>query len=163
MLSLHVELIASARRLLCADENGLPPARGDLRRAVSAAYYAIFHHASCNCSILIAGNSAKHLTRAKSQIYRSLNHRDILDACRMAKEPAMGFPQAIRAYAGVFLNMYKSRCNADYDPSEAGDFFGPQVLNQLGEIAEAIRRFDATDEDDRRAFAILIAVKRPRK
>ena len=97
------------------------------------------------------------------QVYRSLNHREMLEACKLAREQGLGFPKAIVDYAAFFLRMYKSRCDADYDPTEAGDFRVPQALNYIGEVEEVIRRFDGADEDDRRAFAILVAVKRARK
>ena len=81
----------------------------------------------------------------------------------MAKEQHMDFPKPVIDYAALFLKMYKSRCNADYDPSDEGHFKVPQALNYIGEAEEAIRRFETSDEDDRRAFAILIAVKRAKK
>ena len=80
----------------------------------------------------------------------------------MARRTELGFPKPVVDYAALFLSMYKSRCKADYDPSGEGDFKVRQALNKIGEVEVAIHRFDAVDQDDRRAFAVLIAVKKVR-
>jgi hypothetical protein len=156
----HAELLQTAHTIMCAADEK-EPSRTALRRAISTAYYALFHHLSANCADLLLGAEPAALTRAKMHVYRSIDHRDIVSACHAAK-PSTDFPQPICDYATLFLNMYKSRCNADYDPSELGDFRIPQVLHKLGEVAEAIRRFDTADLNDRRAFAVLVAVKKPK-
>lgn len=103
------------------------------------------------------------LTRAQSQVYRAIDHRDVMAACQMARNAKTGFPKSISDYASLIVNMYRSRCNADYDPSEAGNFSIPQVLHKIGEVEEAIRRFNSVNADDRLAFALLVVVKKARR
>ncbi len=147
--------------MLChADETS--PSETDLRRSVSTAYYALFHHISARCVELIGRSEDKSLSRAKNQIYRSIGHGDILGACKKSKDLDLDFPTPLLEYATLFTNMYKSRCAADYDPTQDGEFKLPQVQHKIGEVEEAIRGFDAAHEDDRRAFAILIVVKSPK-
>ena len=155
---MHVDLLETARQILCRGD-GANPSQTDLRRSVSTAYYALFHHISLCCSDLLGRSEVKSLTRAKNQIYRSINHRDVTAACNTAKKPGLDFPKPVSDYAALFLSMYRSRCDADYDPTSEGNFNLPQVQNKIGEVEQAIQSFDAADEDDRRAFAVLIVVK----
>lgn len=78
---------------------------------------------------------------------RSIDHNDILAACEMAN-------------ALKLLNANKSRTKADYDPTEQSDFLVPQVRNKISEAREAIRRFDRAPLKHRKAYAILVAIKR---
>ena len=84
------DLVQTARRLV---ESGAPqPTQADLRRAVSTAYYALFH--------CLAGTAADLLTGASRgkewhQVYRALEHGKARDACR--QQAAMRtFPKEIR-------------------------------------------------------------------
>lgn len=153
--------MATARRLVCHDVSGHEPTQCDLRRAVSTVYYALFHHASWACAdLLLAGGDT--LSRAKYQVYRSIDHRQLMDACKKAKLRETEFPGHIADYASLLLNAYKARCKADYDPSSNGDFRLPQVLHKIGEAETAIERFEASDIAHRRAFAVLVAIRHPK-
>ncbi len=122
----------------------------------------MFHHVSDICSNLLVGDGSSGLRRARLQVYRSLDHKQVLDACQKAKIPDTDFPKPIADYSALFLNAYKSRCKADYDPTSDGDFNLPQALHKIGEAEEAIRRFESAELGHRRAFAVLVAVKRPK-
>jgi hypothetical protein len=135
------------------------PSQSDLKRAVSAGYYAMFHYVSRSCADELAGGRSKPLTRAAAQIYRSLDHRDIAAACEKASNNAYGFPSEIRQLAWLFLRILKTRHKADYDPTST--FTLQQVGSRLTEIEDAFRKYAAVPQDDRRAFAILVAVKSP--
>jgi hypothetical protein len=154
----HVELLETARKLLCAVTDQ-PPTRTDLRRAVSTAYYALFHFVSFSCVNDMLGGGTKNLGRAKLQAYRSLEHRDVLTACEMAKIPKYDFPQQIKTFAAVFIDMQKRRAKADYSPEDADDFKLPHVEHLIGECEAAISLYQSVDLDDRKAFAVLVTMK----
>ncbi|MDW8444487.1 MAG: hypothetical protein RML45_09430 [Acetobacteraceae bacterium] len=65
-------LIATAKRLL--PEAPGRPRQSDLRRAVSTAYYALFHTLAKSNADLLALKSDGVLERAWTQVYRSLQH-----------------------------------------------------------------------------------------
>ena len=58
--SVHADLLSTARKLLCPID-GNEPSNTDLRRAVSTAYYAVFHHLSRACSELLVKSEDKLL------------------------------------------------------------------------------------------------------
>ena len=152
------ELLATAYKLLMAND-GLPPSRTDIRRAISTAYYALFHHVADVCAQSLVGDSVKPLSRAKMQTYRSLRHDDILSACQRANTMDFGFPAEIRKFAIHFQNMHKARSLADYDPGPLSDFSLRHAQEKLGECADVIQLLNQADPDDRLAFAVLVAVK----
>jgi hypothetical protein len=154
----HRDLLASAWGSL-RPASGQAPTQTDQKRAMSTGYYALFHYISQSCADELAGGGAKPLTRAAAQVYRSLDHRDIAAACDKARLSSSGFPKAIAELARVFDDMIKARQRADYDP--ASTFVLLQVEDKLREVETVIAGHAATDKDDRRAFAILVAVKSP--
>lgn len=82
------DLIATARRL--ARANAKKPRQAELRRAVSTAYYALFHALARNCADLFVGTGDARSKGAWSQVYRALEHGFAKNACVQAA--ALGFP-----------------------------------------------------------------------
>ena len=77
---MHAGLLETARKLLCVDP-GQHATETDIRRAISSAYYALFHYL-CDLAVqLIFNGSVKTLGRAKLQTYRALSHNGIGSAC----------------------------------------------------------------------------------
>jgi hypothetical protein len=157
----HADLLNTALELLCPNAEILPSAIAK-RRSISTTYYAMFHHISGTCTLLLAQGRCKALSRAQTQVYRSIDHRDVVAACHIARRPDLDFPKPISEYARVFLNMHTLRGRADYDPASSGDFNLIQAFNKIADVEDAIRGFDGVQEDDKRAFAVLIAIKKPR-
>jgi hypothetical protein len=154
----HLEMLMTARRLIETNV-GDQATRLDLRRAVSSAYYALFHFVAQSCTEIFLPKRSKALSRARLQAYRSIDHRDIKSACILTKDPRYGSPQSMRAFAEVFLTMNKHRERADYDPSAIGDFHPEQARYLIDACDTAIGSFNATDIDDRRAFAVQVCLK----
>ena len=155
---MHLELLGTARKLIAATSDA-GPSSTDLKRAVSTAYYALFHFVSQSSADDLTAGGSRTLSRAASQIYRSLDHRDIAGACEKARLVSTGFPKEISDFAQTFLKLRKSRHAADYDPTS--QFHFRQVEKKIDDAERAINAFAASDRDDRRAFAILVAVKAP--
>ena len=155
---MHSELLKTAQRWVSPND-GSTPSDGDLRRVVSTAYYALFHYISRSCADELTAGDVNQLSRAATQIYRSLDHRDIVVACEKARMPSFGFPKDLRRFADIFLGLQKSRHKADYDPLSV--FTRQQVEQKVRDAEAAIARHAAAARHDRRAFAILVAVKAP--
>jgi hypothetical protein len=155
---MHFELLATARRSIEPHE-GKHASRTDLRRAVGAAYYALFHFVAQACTDVFLPRGKKLLSRASKQAYRSIDHRDIKNACVLTKDVKYGSPQGIRGFADIFLSMNKQRERADYDPSPGADFHPKQVMHLIDACESVIAEFSAADVEDRRAFAVQVCLK----
>jgi hypothetical protein len=103
------------------------PARGRppqvlLRRAVSIAYYALFH-AVCAMAAdqLVGRNRGNRPQRAWVQVYRNLSHAKAKDRFNKLVEARTGralhgFPQQAADVAITFSTLQEERHRADYDP-----------------------------------------------
>jgi hypothetical protein len=155
---MYLELLATARRSI-ALRDGKHASRTDLRRAVGTAYYALFHFIAQACTDVFLPRGKKLLSRANMQAYRSIDHRDIRNACILTKDVKYGSPQGIRRFADIFLSMNKLRERADYDPSPISDFHPNQVSHLIDACESGIEKFASADIEDRRAFAVQVCLK----
>lgn len=156
-LSPH-DLIQAALDL--SQSNGKRPRQAHLLRAISTAYYALFHAlARCCANTLIGGPSAGRSKPAWRQVYRSLEHGHAKSACMHDKMG--GFPPEIQDFANMFRSMQEKRHKADYDPQEK--VYKSAVLLDIEQVKLAIQRFELSPLKDRRAFAAFVLFKQPRK
>ena len=86
-----------------------------LRRAVSTAYYAMFHALARNSADTLVGESAtQRATETWRRIYRALEHRT---AYRELRESALtDFSTEIKEFGSTFRSLQVWRHRADYDP-----------------------------------------------
>ena len=133
------------------------PRQAELRRAISAAYYALFHTLAGNCADQLVGGRASTETRqAWRQMYRALDHGQVKRRCteRRPKHVLRMFPQEIQDFADQFVRMQRERHLADYDPFE--QFSRSAVIQFIEETKAAIAAFWQADLSDRRAFAVFV-------
>jgi hypothetical protein len=157
----HADLLYSAVKLACSDSGGTPPTQADLRRALSTAYYAAFHFVIAQCAdLLTCDPGGQNLDRAWRQVYRSIKHSDVRNACNAAAGSAEGFPAEVQAFAVLYPNMRRLREQTDYDPKPERVFNSQHVMAKIGDVDFAIQQFSQVEEKHRRAFAILVAVKK---
>ena len=132
------------------------PRETDLRRAVSNAYYALFHALARTCADMLVGSSpASRRRRAWRQTYRALNHgyaRRQCDRRRLMSE----FPMEIREFGVLFSDTQIMRHRAEYDPHASDEFRRTQVLRLIGEVERIISRFLSAPAADRREFAVYV-------
>ena len=102
------DLMEVARVL--AESGHAPPAQARLRRAVSTAYYAMFHCLAASAANLFIGTVR---SPAWHRIYRALEHGRARSACRQA-QTMPEFPTGIRDFAKAFVALQKARQEADY-------------------------------------------------
>ena len=87
-----------------------PPAQARLRRAVSTAYYAMFHCLAASAADLFIGTER---SPAWQRAYRALEHGKARTACRQVWT-RREFPAEIRDSAEAFVELQRARQQADY-------------------------------------------------
>ena len=150
------DLIATSRLLSTTLHPGTQPLPDSLRRAVSTAYYAMFHAlASSNADCLVGTPQDPLTEHAWSRIYRGLNH----NAARRNLLQDQGlFSPKIRHLAVTFAQLQDLRHQADYDPNTT--FSIPETLIWIERAAGSIKSFMQTDGDERRMVAIQALIGR---
>ena len=149
------DLISNARLLLSSSKG--KPSLVNLRRAVSAAYYALFHCLGRNCAdLLIGGAGSNRSPEAWRQVYRSLEHGLAKDRCKNIKMIEK-FPQDIQDFANLFVSMQEKRHSADYDPLEK--FYKSAVSADIEQVDLAVNAFNTVSAMDRRAFCAYVLLR----
>lgn len=132
------------------------PKQADLRRAVSAAYYGVFHDLCATCANAFIGASFEaRSSKAWRQVYRALNHNDAKRRSKTAQ--SLGFPREIRDFARAFVNLQQQRHSADYDP--AYRLQKSEALRLIGSAKIAIEQLKSANMADRRAFAAFVLLQ----
>ena len=146
------DLIETARSL--TEISPRRPSQANLRRAVSTAYYAMFHCLAGCAANLIIGRARKP---AWHQTYRALEHGKARNACE-DKRPMAAFPQEVRHFAKTFVILQKARQQADY--ALDGRYSKLDVLAAIDRAERSIARFEQADAQHRRAFVAHVLFKR---
>ena len=146
------ELLAAARLLLEAARDGQDSAAG--RRAVSTAYYAMFHCLARMCADRLAANRGVPLRPATRQtVYRSLQHGRVKRRCINPRVIAP-YPEAIQAFASGFAELQRKRHRADYDPTAV--FRAGEAQETVDKAERLIHALLAAPEADLRDFALRV-------
>ncbi len=147
-----IDLLEAARGL--TELSPRRPSQANLRRAVSTAYYAMFH-----CLAACAANSLNGRARdaAWHQTYRALEHGKARTACE--DKPALAaFPPEVRGFADTFAALQKARQRADYALDSR--YEKADVQGVIDRVEDAIAAFEQVDAGHRRAFAVHVLFKR---
>ncbi|MBX9843678.1 MAG: hypothetical protein K2Z80_17905 [Xanthobacteraceae bacterium] len=156
-------LLEQADRLIQPAVGGAPR-QADLRRAISSAYYAIFHAVVTEAADDFAGKTQRHTPRY-ALLYRSIDHRTLRNLSEdVAKsnlptrygkyEPAGGFGPDMKALATAVVDLQERRHAADYDP-----LFRVQMSDAILAVATArtaLTRFRSANRARRKAFLSLL-------
>lgn len=149
------DFIALSRSIL-ASGNG-KPSQVALRRALSTAYYGVFHAlAAGGADLLIGGRGARRSDPAWRQVYRALDHGLAKSACKNQNVMSR-FPREIVDFANVFVTMQEKRHKADYDP--VARFTKSGVTFDVDASEKAIADLALASRRDRCAFAALVLLK----
>ena len=150
------DLIAIARTLVngVIDSGARPASQTELRRAVSCAYYALFHTiAASNAEVLVGALPDGRMSWAWRQAYRAADHRHTRNKLSRASLGSR-FPTAIRHFGAVFAATQQARHSADYDPHSE---FQETAVRELVDNAETyINAFNQIPDAVRRDLAIHI-------
>ena len=151
---MSLELIATARRLAKASPQR--PRQSDLKRAISTAYYALFHEIAQDAANLLIGVGANRANKAWKQVYRALDHGSAKNACAQLR--GLGFPGGLCDCGESFVQLQQARHDADYDPDHR--VTRADTLSAIASAEIAIRLLSAADRRDRKAFAVQLLFKR---
>lgn len=133
------------------------PSQTNLRRAVSTAYYALFHClARGSADLLVGGQNADRSKHAWRQVYRSLEHSNAKSACKN-QQVLSKFPKEIDDFAGKFVEMQIKRHLADYDPYAR--FRKSEVTQDIDDVEAVINKYKSVSTKDRRAFCAFALLK----
>jgi hypothetical protein len=156
-------LFEQAERLI-APPPADPPRQVDVRRAISAAYYGLFHSVLTAAADQIVG-VAKRSTNQYALVYRSIDHGSLRRLCEIAKAatlppkyqrnaPATGFGSNISAFAAALLELQEKRHIADYDPSVRVRTLDAKLA--VSSARAALARFRDASDAEREAFLSLL-------
>ena len=110
------DLVASARKLVGKGKIG-KPRQSDLKRAMSTAYYAMFHALCRNTADCLVGKTKISRSQgAWRQAYRAVDHGHAKKQCKH-QAVMRKFPAEIQDFANQFAEFQEKRHKADYDPS----------------------------------------------
>ena len=140
------DLIEAARAL--SESGRAPPTQARLRRAVSTAYYAMFHTLAASAADLFIGTVR---SPAWHRAYRALEHGRAKSACRQG-QTMREFPVEVRDFARAFVVLQIKRQQADYALDTVA-YRKSDVLGYIGSAELAIRRFEQADVEAKRGFA----------
>lgn len=123
-MSLAKDLLRQARHLATKEKG--PPEQASLRRAMSTAYYAVFHLLSVEASTLVCPTQPIGIGK---HVQRALTHSDMKNACRGISQPTLGRPYVLLISEGVlpelveiaqsFVVLQDERHSADYDTNRS--------------------------------------------
>lgn len=121
-----------------------------MRRAVSTAYYAVFHALAYICADRLVGWSR---TTVLPPIYRSLDHGAVRN--RLNGNDARRIDQTLPRIGGLFIQLQEERHRADYSPP-APLFNQTQTLGLIGDARDAIALIEGLDAKARLELAVLL-------
>jgi hypothetical protein len=136
----------------------------DLRRAISSAYYALFHAVAADAVDELVGRTNRQTTRYMLA-YRSVGHRslrrlseDVVKATLPTKysglAPEGGFGADLQFFATTLVVLQERRHRADYDP-----LFRASRSNALRAVQasrDGLQRLREADRALRRPFLTLV-------
>jgi hypothetical protein len=155
----HEDLLEQAVRLAKLDAK--KPKQANLRRAISSAYYALFHmlvDEACRVQVGAQHNQAPY----RHVLGRAFAHAVMKDACKsfgggtLKKGVAKGLPGSfaipaeIRELAETFVDLQEWRHLADYDLTER--FKRSDVLSLIHLVEDRIQAFGQLASSNEKRF-----------
>jgi hypothetical protein len=142
-LALHHDLLEQAEHLATRERQ--KPKQASLRRAVSAAYYALFHLLVSDCALLLSPSQPRGLS---DRVQRAFNHANMSSVCRSFvitnQMPAptrdllvLPLDLALVTVLEAFVELQEARHQADYDPTMTWTRVGAESLVDTARAAFA--------------------------
>lgn len=137
-----------------------------LRRAVSTAYYALFHALCRQAAAHLAPNATRE---DQLRLARSFTHHALKEACEWIAGRRGNPPQhagsligtlrntGVDAVADAFCDLQEARHDADYD--HLAPFDKATVLQHIRDAERAIATLARASEHDRQTFFALLALR----
>jgi len=135
------------------------PRQATINRAVSTAYYALFHALSQDCvARTIRSPRSSLYWSIVTPIYRAIEHasaRRVFD--RITKDVAAF--RALREVAEAFLELQSARIAADYDPRPENRLSRKEAVDLLQQGRAAIDALRSMPKDHRLLLAVQLITK----
>jgi hypothetical protein len=155
-------LLSQADRLIAPLAGA--PRQADLRRAISGAYYALFHAVVTEVADEFVGRSQRHTPRY-ALVYRSVDHRALRTVCEDVVKTTLptkytkyvsrhGFGPNINALATAVVDLQEKRHAADYDPLFRVNMSDARLA--VATSRTALTRFKRITSAQRKAFVSLL-------
>jgi uncharacterized protein (UPF0332 family) len=149
-VSLANDLLTTARQL--AQLHQRRPRQADLRRAVSTAYYALFHGlAETAADRLVGATPPARSSSAWSRVYRDLTHHNAKKACVSAEQ--FSDSADLLLFTTTFPELQDLRHQADYDPNVR--FQHNFVITRIAEASQALAALQRVPRAEQVDFATL--------
>jgi hypothetical protein len=159
-------LLEQAERLLEPRGSPVVIRQADRRRAISAAYYAVFHCTLTAVADQFVGRADRKTARYALS-YRSIDHSKLERLCKVAKRAqidrnseyakfisADSFGENIRNFASLLLELKEKRSSADYDPSHWVKI--ADARNAISSARSAIEQFENAQSAEMMTFLTLL-------
>ena len=141
-----------------------PPRQVDIRRAISAAYYATFHAAITAAADQFIGVTNRDTSRY-GLVYRSVSHTWLRDLCKEVQKPTLsnkfkphaptnGFGPNITAFAAAVVELQEKRHAADYDVMIRMN--KSDAVLAISTAKAALRRFNKASNPGRLAYLSVL-------
>ena len=148
-------LIDTARHLLTPIPPAAQPTPESIRRAISTAYYAMFHALLGSSADMLIGPPGDQATLdAWLHVYRNTNHRPAYNAL---KRNLQQFTPRVYRFADLFCQLQDERHNVDYNP-QASLMTPNTALNWVNRTEVAINDFLNSRPGERILVATLITI-----
>lgn len=140
------------------------PVQIDVRRAISATYYALFHAVLTEAADSLIGVRNRNSERY-GLVYRSVDHSALRRLCEEVQKPKLtekfrrfepntGFAAEIKGFAAAMIELQRKRQDADYDPLARFSRIEARFL--ITGARTALDRFKAAENDQRLIFVPLL-------
>ena len=133
------------------------PSRETIHRAVSTAYYAVFHAISASNAAVQHGIPVDAATtQAWTSTYRRMRHNF---AARSLEQHRSRLTRDARPLASVFIGLKAARETADYDPTQS--ITAIAANHWIREARDALSALQAMSADDRQILRNITLTGNP--
>lgn len=150
------DLIALAKELVHRDSGR--PKQASLKRAVSSAYYAVFHALARECVERTIGFrfSSPRYWETVTPLYRSVDHGAAKSLFNRLLNDTTS-PAELKDFARSFIDLQAERVRADYDPRPS--FTRWESHGTVANAERAIKQIQALSDDIRRELAVQLITR----
>jgi hypothetical protein len=128
------------------------------RRAVSTAYYAVFHALAKSCAGILLPSSIDRKSDAYQRIYRALDHGPLKAAFGAGAGPLRD-RVPLKKIGEVVIQLQSERHRADYMPPSKAFFPQNQAETLIARARKAVMEIEALSNEDRVALATWLLFK----
>lgn len=126
------------------------------RRAVSTAYYAVFHAMAKSCASILVP-AVDRSSEAYERVYRALDH-GALKSAFVIKGP-LRERESLRRIGDLVITLQSERHKADYLPPNQRPFSSEDAQKLVLQARMAVSEIECLSEQDRCSLAIWLLFK----